>query len=226
MSQDPPAGLPDDVAASRRGVRLAVIVPTLVALGVFLAGTVWVARLPAEYTSGATVIFSPKVDSSGVVAAGPESVLLAANNSLGFLAAPVTVATVADASGLSAQALEGGTSAEILTGTATLRIDVTSDSSDRSASAANEYADLVVTEMAASPIVAATKIGDALADPDPSGPARTILTALCAILAALVGLLTLSLVVWGARIRNRGGTSAILRSWMTPGSPGDESPRD
>ena len=223
--ESPHTAQPAEAARSRRRIRLAVLVPSLVALGVFLAGTVWVARLPAEYTSEATIIFSPKVDESGSVA-GSESVTLAANNSLGFLAAPVTVARVAGASGITASDLRSGTSAEVLEGTATLVIDVTSDSPERAASAADEYANLVVTEMASSPLVAATKIGDALADPDPSGPARPLLTALWAVFAALVGLLTLSLVVWAARIHDRGGVAGILQSWMTPRSPSEQPAQD
>ncbi len=196
-------------------VTLALIIPAVAAVLVFLAGTFWVTKLPAQYTSRATVIFSPKVSANGAIP-GSEAVILAANNDLGFIKAESTVREVAAVAGVDSQELAAGTAAEVLTGTATMDIDVTTSSPETAAKAATAYGDRLITERANDPLVAVRQVGAAAVPTAPSGPARTILTVIVAALAALVGLILLSLWVWFSRIRSRGGLRAIMGGWLSP----------
>lgn len=222
LMTDQPAGATVETGESEsrrkgRGTLLAMIVPAVLAILVFLGGSAWVAGQPSVYTAKATIIFSPKVGTSGSVP-GSDTVVLTANNALGFISAPGTVERVAADSGLSASAVQGGTVAKVPTGTATLEIDVTAESPDQAAKAANSYARLLLADMTQNQLVAAQQVGKSLPPESPSGPPRTILTVVAAALAALVGLMVLSLFVWLARIRGRGGVTGLLRGWMATGA--------
>lgn len=208
-------GADGDRKGRRLRVRLAMIVPAVAAVLTFLVGTAWVASQPSVYTGKATVIFSAKVGASGTIP-GSDTVVLTANNALGVVSAPVTVARVAADSGISTGAVSSGTVAKVPTGTATLEIDVTAQSPDSAAKAANSYAQLILEDMKPNQLVAAQQVGKALPADSPSGPPRTILTAVVAALAALVGLLVLSLFVWLERLRGKGGVRGLLRGWMRP----------
>lgn len=196
-----------------------MVVPAALAILVFLGGTAWVASQPSVYTAKATIIFSPKVGTSG-----SDTVVLSANNALGFISAPGTVERVAAESGLSTSTLQGNTVAKVPTGTATLEIEVTAQSPDQAAKAANSYARLLLADTAQSQLVAAQQVGRALPPESPSGPPRTILTVVVAALAALTGLLVLSLFVWLARIRGRGGVTGLVKGWMGQGEDRQQNP--
>lgn len=196
-----------------------MVVPAALAILVFLGGTAWVASQPSVYTAKATIIFSPKVGTSG-----SDTVVLSANNALGFISAPGTVERVAAESGLSTSTLQGNTVAKVPTGTATLEIEVTAQSPDQAAKAANSYARLLLADTAQNQLVAAQQVGRALPPESPSGPPRTILTVVVAALAALTGLLVLSLFVWLARIRGRGGVTGLVKGWMGQGEDRQQKP--
>jgi uncharacterized protein involved in exopolysaccharide biosynthesis len=204
---------------------LALTVPALAAVLVFVVGLLWVLRQPSVYTAQTTVIFSAKVGSSGAIP-GSDTVVLTANNALGVIGAPLTVAQVAADSGLSPGELSGGTMATVPADTATVEIAVTGQDREQAAVAANAYAKALLGYMKPNKLVIAQQVGEAIPPEGPSGPARTVLTVIVAALAALAGLLLLSLFVWFDRLRERGGVRGLVAGWMRLNDPelGDEKP--
>lgn len=209
---------------SRRYLILTAVLPALVAIICFVLGFLWVLGLPPTYSSKATIAFEPRITKTGAFPSS-ESVILYASNSLGYLTSDATMAAVASKTGQNPRDLAEATEATVIPGTATIAIEVREPSAEGAARAANTFAEQLLAKSAGSPTVAGELYGKAKQEETASGPPRTILTLVIAVLSLIAGLLTFTAMVLWARVRMAGGLLPALRALTTPARDTDPDDR-
>lgn len=200
---------------SRRYLALAVLIPTVIGIVFFVLATAYVVQMPATYKSTTSLVFSPKPAKSGTLPS-PETVVLAANNTLSVVTAPETFTAVAAQTGIPMKELESATSATVVPGTATVTIAVELLSSRDAAEVANALGSVVTDEVQGSPAVTVQLVSSAFPTLEPSGPPRKILTAVAGATSALLGLVAFAAIVALSRLHFSGGIISILRRWLAP----------
>ena len=194
-------GLPELLDAIRWRWKLIA----LIALSVFIGGTVYVENLPNEYEGEAIVAFAPRPD---VETAGPDSVRVLVPSYQAYVTAPATVADIAEDIDADPDELGKAIDATVAVDTGNLTISVQLGSPEEAAAAANAFADDVVDFVNSKPDseaqLRADLIAPALPNDTPAAPARRLLEAGALFVGLLLGL-SISFLVERGRPR--------LRSW-------------
>jgi uncharacterized protein involved in exopolysaccharide biosynthesis len=184
-----------------RGVRGWVVFAVTAA--VVLAGAVWwVAGRPAEYTSSAVVALTPKATkpvSAGVVT-------LAAPRYVAYSTSPYVLRIVAAPLGLDSVQLQNGIIVTMAAATANISVAVTLDDPELAAKAANAVAAEVIKRTETDPILDAQMLSGAVPATAESGPDPTLVLAVAAGAALLLGGLA-----WVGVERYRRRRAAVVR---------------
>ncbi len=170
-------GLLAVLAGLRRNLGLLLLVAVPVLLGV----VAYAETRPAVYRAESTLSFTPRLGTS----VGADVIRLVLPRYVAYLAAPATVARVANATGEDPEQLTGAADASIQTDTANLTITVTLGDGGRAADAANALADAALSYARGDDLLEAQLVARAQPSTTPTGPPRRLLE-IAGLLAALL----------------------------------------
>ncbi|HEU6446288.1 MAG TPA: AAA family ATPase [Gaiellaceae bacterium] len=174
-------GLPELIEALRWRWK-----PTLLIAVLFTAGaTIYVESLQSQYDGRSVVAISPRANAP---AAGSDTVRVLAPKYVRYVTAPSTVAEVAPRIGEDPEEIEDAINASIATDTGNLEIVVRLPSPQRSARAANAFADAAVAFSQDDPLLVGQIVARALPDDEPASPPRRLLEAASLFVGLLLGI--------------------------------------
>ena len=175
----------------------------LVALGMFAGVSLYVERLPSEYSGRVVIAFAPHLQPD-VVPPSADTVRLVVPKYVAYITAPATIEKVATDVGMPSEELSASTDATIATDTGNVTITVILDSPSKAAVAANALAESAVDFSQNDEVVRGEIVVGAVATPGASGPPRRLLE----FAGLLAGLL---LGIAAAMLAERGRPR--IRSW-------------
>ena len=159
----------------------------MITLGMFAGVTLYVERLPSEYTGRAVVAFAPHLQSD-VVPPSADTVRLVVPKYVAYITSPGTIEEIASDTRIPFDELFASTDATIATDTGNVTITVVLESPTKAAAAANALADAAVGFSQNDNVVRGEIVVRAVAGSGASGPPRRLLEIAGLLAGLLVGI--------------------------------------